>query len=129
MNKLSSFLIVFLPLIIISAPAANAGLIKDKEAWVQEIWCKAQQGTLEYKLKSGESVDCLTPKYAIEIDRAIEWHEAVGQSLYYAKKTGKNAGIVLVLRSKNDHKYLEILNTLVDYYKLPITVWHISPSD
>lgn len=106
----------------------NARLIKDKEAWVQEIWCKAQNGILEYKLKDGSKIDCLTPEYAIETDRAIEWHEAIGQSLFFASQTNKKAGIVLVLKSEDDKRYLEILNMLVLNYKLPITVWHIGPN-
>lgn len=126
MNGFTTLFLSF-ALLMITCTHSSGGLIKDKESWVQEIWCKAQNGKLEHILKDGSRVDCLTPTHAIETELAREWHEAVGQSLFYAQETKKQAGIVLVLRSKEDFIYLKSLNKLVATYKLPITVWHIGP--
>ena len=95
------------------------------EAWYQKIWCEGKNGQLEYKLNNSSRADCLTPKYAIEMDFAHKWHEAIGQSLSYAKKTKRKAGIVLILRSEKDRAFLLELQKTIRYFHLPITVWKI----
>jgi hypothetical protein len=51
---------------------------------------------LEQHLPSGGYVDCLSPEYAIEVEWAQHWAEAVGQSLYYASATNRKPGIILL---------------------------------
>jgi len=67
--------------------------------------------------------DCLTDTHAIEFDFGKKWAEAMGQSLYYSLQTGKRAGIVLILESVKDRKYLIRLNSTIMHHKLPIDVW------
>jgi hypothetical protein len=38
----------------------------------------------------------------VEFDWAEKWAEAVGQSLHYARMTGKRPGIVLILREESE---------------------------
>ena len=90
--------------IIIALPVQAAHLHKEKD--YQEVWCKQAGGITEYVLDDGARVDCLTDEYAIEFDFASKWAEAVGQSLYYALKTEKEPGIVLILEKETDRRFL-----------------------
>ena len=54
-------------------------------------------GIKEYVLPDKTRVDCLTNEYAIEFDYAKKWAESVGQSLYYAEKTGKKPAVAIIL--------------------------------
>ena len=56
----------------------------DESIW-QRRYCEGME--LEKHLPSGGYVDCLSPDYAIEVEWAHHWAEAVGQSLYYAGAT------------------------------------------
>lgn len=99
---MKKFVLIFLILIVLPVQAAHQ--YKEKE--YQEVWCKKAGGITEYVLDDGARVDCLTDEYAIEFDFAPKWAEAVGQSLYYALKTGKKPGIVLILEKKADRRFL-----------------------
>jgi len=44
-------------------------------------------------------VDCVTDEYAIEVDFATKWAEAIGQSTYYARITNKKPGILLIMEN------------------------------
>lgn len=86
----------------------------------QEEWC---QGKKEYVLSDRTRVDCLTDTHAIEIEFAHKWKEAIGQSLHYSLMTGKKAGIVLIVRERNELKYLSALRKVVEANKLNIQIW------
>lgn len=73
--------------------------------------------------------DCLTRDYAVEVDFGKKWAEAIGQSLHYARLTGKKAGVLLIINSKKDEKYARRLHDNISYYQLPIRVWQIAASD
>ena len=93
------------------------------EKYYQKNWCEINHGTLEYTLPDGTRVDCLTEDYAVEFDFAPKWAESVGQSLYYAKKTAKKPGIVLIIESGKDFKYYYRVKTLCNDYK--ISLWYM----
>lgn len=82
---------------------------KYKEKHYVQAYCKGQT---EYRLPDKTRVDCLTEEYAIEFDYGNKWAEGIGQSLYYAKKTGKKPAIALILRSEKDNKYIERINAV-----------------
>lgn len=77
----------------------------------------------------GTRCDILTDEYAIEVDFADKWAEAIGQSLNYAIQFNKRAGIVLIIESQNDYKYVIRLNTIINHFKLPIKLWNIEPTE
>ena len=56
-------------------------------------------GQLEVRLEDGTRCDLLTETHAYEIDFATDWKESIGQALHYALKTGRKAGVVLIMRS------------------------------
>ncbi len=70
------------------------------------------EGTIEYVLPDKTRVDCLTDEYAIEFDYAKKWAESVGQSLYYAKKTGKKPAVAIIISKNSDRKYLQRINDI-----------------
>lgn len=77
------------------------------EKYYQAQWCAKKGGVMEYKLNTGARIDCLTDKYAAEIDFAPKWAECIGQALYYGKKTRRIPACVLIMENgAADNKYL-----------------------
>lgn len=74
-------------------------------------------------LDDGTRVDCLLLDYAVEFDFAEKWAESIGQSLYYSEKTNRKPGVVLILESQKDNKYLKRLQKVAEEHG--ITVWTI----
>ena len=82
------------------------------ESYYVNQWCTPSFGKKEFRLWDATRVDCLTKEYAIEFDFAKKWAESIGQSLYYAKMTGKKPAVVLILTSINDMKYVKRVERL-----------------
>jgi len=61
----------------------------------------AEKYNLRYEvtLSDRTRVDLVSMHYAIEVDWAAKWAEAIGQSLFYAEMTGRKPGIVLIRKS------------------------------
>ena len=97
------------------------------ESWYQDVWCLGKGGEVEHRLDDGRRIDCLTQTHAIEVEFARKWPEAVGQSLDYSMLTGKQAGVVLVVRKKDELIHWQRLNNLIQHYQLPITTWRLGP--
>lgn len=91
------------------------------EAYYQDKWCSVNKGQTEYRLEDYTRVDCLTDTHAIEFDFANKWAESIGQSLHYARMTGKKAGIVLIIEKDKDMVYYNRIKPLCD--ELGITIW------
>ena len=98
-----------------------------REFWYQKVWCEGKGGQVEVELPEGPRVDCLTPKYAIEMDFARKWPEAIGQSLHYSLLTGREAGIVLILKTPGETHHLKAAQKVIQHYNLPITLWPLGP--
>lgn len=75
---------------------------------VSERRCGERGGETEAVLEDRTRVDCLTDEYAVEVDFGDGWAEAIGQALYYAERTGRRPGIVLVLEDGGE-RYLRRL--------------------
>lgn len=71
----------------------------------------------------GTRVDCRTPTHAVEVEWAHKWKDAIGQSLWYAAHDVRRAGVVLILRSPSDTRYVDQIARTVAHYGLPIDVW------
>jgi len=99
------------------------------ERWYQEHWCAQQDGQVEVILEDKTRCDCLTDDYAIEVDFARKWAEAVGQSLHYAKMTGEQAGILLIVEEDSDNSQLKRLENVIKHHRLPIRVWTTRASE
>ena len=97
------------------------------EKYYQDLWCSENNGKTEVKLIDNTRIDCLTSTHAIEFDFASKWAEAIGQSLYYARMSGKQAGIVLIIEENKDYKYYNKIKPLCEQYN--ISLWSITPPE
>jgi len=77
---------------------------------------------MEVKLADHTRVDCLTDDYAIEFDFASKWAQAIGQSLHYAYMTGRLPAIYLILESRKDMRFVDILTPLCDVYGIKLVL-------
>ena len=83
---------------------------------------------MEYELSDKTRVDCLTEKYAVEVDFAPKWAECIGQALYYGKMTGKQPACVLIMeRGEKDLKYLRRLRRAVYRKGLDMRTFTVKP--
>lgn len=116
------YLIVILSLLWIGISPNCYAKNLHKEAEYQKIFCNAYNGVMEVRLKDYTRIDCLTDTHAIEFDFAKKWAESVGQSLYYSLKSGKKAGIVIIMENPvKDKSYLKRVKDLAQKYN--IDVW------
>lgn len=93
----------------VNSPMVRNENHKYKEKHYVQAYCKGQ---IEYRLPDKTRVDCLTDDYAIEFDYANKWAESIGQSLYYAKMTGKKPAVAIIMKSPKDEKYISRINTV-----------------
>lgn len=98
-----------------------------KERAFQENWCRKAGGVMEYVLPDRTRVDCVTEEFAVEVDFASKWAEAIGQALYYSMMTEKRPGILLILEGEGDRRFLERVMAISKRFN--ITVWTIAPAD
>ncbi|KAF0145093.1 MAG: hypothetical protein FD156_1204 [Nitrospirae bacterium] len=112
------FIFCSVSLLLFCSAAAAAHLYPEKD--YQRKWCAEHNGVTEHVLDDDARVDCLTDEYAIEFDFASKWAEAIGQSLYYAEKTGKKPGIVLILEKDGDKRHLRRLLKVSEKYHIRV---------
>ena len=96
---------------------------KDYQRW----WCDRNKGEMEHRLPDGARVDCLTAEYAVEVEYAPKWAEAIGQALYYAQKTGRKPGVVVIVSNHRDERSLKRLRSVAKEQN--IRVWTVRPKD
>lgn len=96
---------------------------KDYQRW----WCEKHAGELEYRLPDKTRVDCLTKEYAVEVEYAPKWAESIGQALYYAQSTGRKPAVLVIVRDKDDERFLKRLRVVAK--EQGIKVWTIRPKD
>jgi hypothetical protein len=93
--------------------------VKKNEKYYQSKMCQELGGKMEYILADKTRVDCLTNEYAIEVDFAQKWAEAIGQSLYYAHMTGKRPAIGFIV-GDGDERYIKRVKTVADKFDIKI---------
>lgn len=110
---------ILLILLLYALPVCAKHLHPEKH--YQKLWCAKKKGIMEYKLDDGSRVDCLTDKYAVEVDFAPKWHECIGQALYYAKKTKRIPACALIMENGDaDKRFLYRLRyTVYQKKKIP----------
>jgi len=90
------------------------------EKYYQDKFCF---GETEFVLPDKTRVDCLTRDYAVEVDFAPKWAECIGQSLFYAKSTGKKPACLLIIEDEKDLKHVKRIKSINQKHNL--TVWTI----
>ncbi len=113
--------------ILATTPLNSEAGYSHPEKEYQELWCLKAGGTLEEVLPDKTRVDCITEKYAVEIDFAEKWAEAVGQALYYGLITEKLPAVLLIVESPADRRYLDRI--IVVAANVGISVWTITPQE
>lgn len=93
--------------------------VKKNEKYYQTKMCQELGGKIEYVLPDKTRVDCLTDEYAIEVDFAKKWAEAIGQSLYYAQITGKKPAIGFIVEDGDD-RYIKRVKTVSEKFEIKI---------
>lgn len=106
-----SYKIFLLTILIIYS---NFVLYAQTEKYYQEIFCHSLGGITEYRLWDKTRVDCVTKRYAIEVDFAKKWAEAIGQSLYYAKTLKKEPAIALIIDFKKEKRFIRRLRKAIE---------------
>jgi hypothetical protein len=104
--------------LLLAASPLDAG-----EREFAQNWCRKHGGVVEVVLEDRTRVDCLTDTHAIEVEYGPKWAEAIGQALHYALMTGKRAGVVIILRDKNDERYARRIRNVAREWGLDIAIW------
>jgi len=102
----------------------NKGYAQRHEDDYQDMINAELGGEMEVAVPSGY-VDILTERYAIEVEFASKWKQAIGQALWYGMQTNHTPGIVLIKQARSDHKYVIQLGSALRYAGLStqIRVW------
>jgi len=75
--------------------------------FVEKLMDECVYSGRERRLWDGIRVDILTNEWAVEVDWAPKYAEAIGQSLLYALYTKKRPGIVLLVNDfSKENKYI-----------------------
>lgn len=99
--------------------ACNSAFAGEREIVID--WCT--HGQVEVRNTDGTYTDCLTGSFAIEVDYAYKWYEAIGQALHYSVVTGKGPGVILIVRRETDYKYYFRLQNVLNKFGLKVPVW------
>lgn len=111
---------IFLILIFLCKPAFSATRLHT-EKYYQNLWAKEHNAQTECTLKDKSRVDCVTENYALEVDFADKWAEAIGQSLYYGLCLNKKPAILLIMENcPKDIKHLNKLTKVAQTYGIKI---------
>ena len=121
----SCLVIVLILIVIRDWPRKTAKITyrKGKEAQFQKAH---HEGQMEFRLNCGARVDDLTRTHAIEYDFAVKWAEGLGQSLFYAAQTNRQAGIVLIMKCDKDKVFLKRLMSAIKINRLRVDVWTVT---
>ena len=94
----------------------------ENEDYYNRQFCKEESGQAEYRLPDLSRIDCLTDTHAFEADWAdgLKVYESIGQSLYYSAETGKQPGILLLIRKNSFEKHIRKVKRVIERWNLPI---------
>lgn len=84
-----------------------------RETEVCKLLAPKYNATLEAPVWDGTRCDLLNDEYAIEVDWAPKWAEAIGQTLYYSITLNRKPAILLVLKNGvKDRRYAHRAQTV-----------------
>jgi hypothetical protein len=106
---------------VLFATTAHTGHLH-KESEYRDAWCT--KGRTEVTLHDGSRVDCLTENYAVEFDFAPKANEALGQSIHYARITGTEPAIVLIIETEKDWRHYKRIRRTAN--KRGVKLWHMT---
>lgn len=109
-------------ILLVLPPSISYAADLHKEAEYRDAWCIGQT---EVKLSDGTRADCVTTNYVVEVDFAQKWAEGIGQALHYARLTGKQPAILLIIEKESDWRFFK--RALPTAQKHNIRMWYITP--
>jgi hypothetical protein len=110
-------------LIIFTLSAFSQETLRKKETYYQQAFALLIGGETEMILKDRTRVDIVTETHAIEVDFAEKWAESIGQALHYEGMTGKKAGVLLVIKGREDERFLDRLMGVAAKHGIDVWVW------
>ena len=100
---------------------------KKNEAYYRDQWANANKARIEVRLPDGTRCDAVTSSHAVEVEWAHKWYQGFGQALWYGFQLNKKPGIVMILRTEADRKYVYRIQSLAAHHKVDLKVWIIEP--
>ena len=113
--------ILLITFILLSASVFSQ--TRQREKYYQDKFAEVIKGTTEFVLEDKTRVDIITETHAIEVDFAEKWAESIGQSLYYGEMSGKKAGVLLVIKGREDERYLDRLIPIAVKHGIDVWIW------
>ena len=117
LSKLKRLVVIALCLL-----SSSNALTVENEDYYNRMFCKEMGGQAEYVLPDRSRVDCLTSTHAFEADWAqgLKVYESIGQALYYSAETGRQPGILLLIKNQNSERYIRKVKRVIEAFNLPI---------
>jgi len=106
--NLIKILLISMGLVWVGCPELEAKRMFHEREY-QEAWAAERQARTEVVMSNGTRCDIIYSRWAIEVDFADKWAEAIGQCLHYSALTGKKPGVLLIMENEGDDRYLERL--------------------
>jgi hypothetical protein len=99
-----------IPETLLVSTVSSGAIRKTEVEWCRDLaadlGCDRETG-VEVTLATGTRVDLMNDRWAIECDWASKWAEGCGQALYYGICTGREPGLLLLLKSSDDRRYVD----------------------
>ena len=96
---------------------------KQHESYYQDKFANIINGETEIVLKDQTRVDIVTNNYAIEVDFGYNWAESIGQSLHYKEMLNKKAGVLLVVESNKENRFIKRLGRIAIKHDIKVWIW------
>ena len=80
----------------------------------------------EVKCQGGRC-DILTDKYAIEVDKASKWHEAIGQALHYGAVLNRKSAIAIYNDTDLSDEKMEALKRTTSRRRIEVFILKLQP--
>ena len=111
------------PILILAIALTTTGPTEaDMVGKIAARYALTQSVQIEHVLWDGTRVDILTDDVAYEVDWAKKWAEGCGQALYYGLVTERTPGLILLVRSKDDYRFVYRAQTVCKKYGIRLRV-------
>lgn len=82
----------------------------------------------EVVLSDGSRADLISERYAIEVEWSKKWKESIGQCELYSILTGKEPGVILLVKDPAaEAKHIERCHKVCDKLKIKLWIERVEP--
>jgi len=114
-------ILLMIALILFSVSAFSQ--TRQNEKYYQLAFADIVDGKTEVVLSDRTRVDVVTDTHVFEVDFAEKWAESIGQALHYEGMTGKQAGVLLVMKGYEEERFLDRLMGVASKHGIEVWVW------